>query len=244
MSNNLIINKKFKILIVEDELVFAMAIESKLKKIGLNLSKIATSANVAIIYAQNNYPDLALIDINLNSSKTGIDVANYLWKNLNIPIIFLTSYYDDKIIKQAMECEPYAYLLKPCRQEELKVAINTTLHKHYFFFKNRKIFNQQKKEFIYFENNLKYSKTTSELFVNDMVFKLTKNEKKFFEILTKYAGKVISFNTIYNFIWREDVYDLSKLRSLVYRLKVKLGCNLFENFYEQGYRIKNIEKLI
>ena len=36
-----------------------------------------------------------------------------------------------------MEAEPYAYLIKPCKNEELKVAINTALHKHQFFFKNK-----------------------------------------------------------------------------------------------------------
>ncbi|XPV54794.1 MAG: hypothetical protein ACNI3H_06760 [Halarcobacter ebronensis] len=57
-------------------------------------------------------------------------------------------------------------------------------------------------------------------------------------MLTKEPGKVVGFDTIFNFIWREDVYDLSKLRSLIYRLKTKLGFNPFENLYEEGYRVK------
>ena len=65
-----------------------------------------------------------------------------------------------------------------------------------------------------------------------------------FEILTLQVGKIVSFDTIFNFIWREDVYDLSKLRSLIYRLKNKLGFNPFENLYEEGYRIKIFEKNI
>ncbi|PPK60470.1 response regulator [Malaciobacter marinus] len=244
MSSNLIINKEFDVLIVEDEPILAMAMKLKLKKFGLNVSNIATSPNDAILYAQNNYPDLAIVDINLNSSKTGIEVANYLWKNFNIPIIFLTSYYNDKILSEAMEAEPYAYLIKPCRNEELKVAINTAMHKHQYFFKNKKIFKNKENDFVYLKENIKYNKTTCELFIDDNIIKLTKNEKKLFYILTKEAGKVINFDTIFNFIWREDVYDLSKLRSLIYRLKNKLGFNPFENLYEEGYRVNVIKKNI
>jgi DNA-binding response OmpR family regulator len=244
LSSNLIINKEFDVLIVEDEPILAMAMKLKLKKFGLNVSNIATSPNDAILYAQNNYPDLAIVDINLNSSKTGIEVANYLWKNFNIPIIFLTSYYNDKILSEAMEAEPYAYLIKPCRNEELKVAINTAMHKHQYFFKNKKIFKNKENDFVYLKENIKYNKTTCELFIDDNIIKLTKNEKKLFYILTKEAGKVINFDTIFNFIWREDVYDLSKLRSLIYRLKNKLGFNPFENLYEEGYRVNVIKKNI
>ncbi|AXH08874.1 DNA-binding response regulator [Malaciobacter halophilus] len=242
MSSNLIINKEFDVMIVEDEPILAMAMQLKLNKFGLNVRSIATSANQAILQAQNSYHDLAIIDINLNSEKTGIDVANYLWKNFNTPIIFLTSYYNDKILNKAMEAEPYAYLIKPCRNEELKVAINTVMHKHQYFFKNKDKLQTKDDKFVYLKENVKFNKTTSELYFDDKIVKLTKNEKKLFYILTKQAGKIVNFDTIFNFIWREDVYDLSKLRSLIYRLKNKLGFNPFDNLYEEGYRINVYKK--
>ncbi len=149
MSNNLCSKKDFDILIVEDEPILAMAMEIKLKKLGFKVSGIATTPDNAILHTHNFYPDLAIVDINLNASKTGIDVASYIWKNFNIPIIFLTSYYNDKILNQAMEAEPYGYLIKPCRNEELKVAINTAIHKHQFFFKNKNLLIPAKNKFIY-----------------------------------------------------------------------------------------------
>lgn len=241
MSYGLYSKKDFDILIVEDEAILAMAMEMKLKKLGFKISGISTTPNDAILHATNHHPDLAIIDINLNSSKTGIDVANHLWKNFNIPIIFLTSYYNDKILSKAMEAEPYAYLIKPCRNEELKVAINTAMHKHQYFFKNKNILNNSENKFIYLDEEIKFNTVDSELYINNNIFKLTKTEKKLFEILTYQAGKVVSFNTIFNFIYREDVYDLSKLRSLIYRLKIRLGFNPFENLYEEGYRLKLME---
>jgi len=242
MSSNLAKNKNYEILIVEDEPILAMAMEVKLQKMGLFVSGIATCPNSAMLHAQNNFPDLAIIDIKLNAAKSGIDVANYLWKNYQIPIIFLTSYYNDTILKQAMDAEPYAYLIKPCRNEELKVAINTAMHKHQYFFKNKKILTPNQKNFIYLENNSKFDRTELQLYVDDTLCKLTKNEKKLFEILSKNINNVVSFDTIFHFIWREDVYDLSKLRSLIYRLKNKIKFNPFQNLYEEGYKLKVIEK--
>lgn len=244
MSSNLYSKKDFDVLIVEDEPILAMAMEVKLKKLGFGISAIATTPENAILHANNHHPDLALIDINLNASKSGIDVASHIWKNFNIPVIFLTSYYNDKILNQAMQAEPYAYLIKPCRNEELKAAINTTMHKHQFFFKNKNLLEPSKNKIIYLSKNIKFDLIELALFIDEKLINLTKNEKKLFEILTLQVGKIVSFDTIFNFIWREDVYDLSKLRSLIYRLKNKLGFNPFENLYEEGYRIKIFEKNI
>jgi DNA-binding response OmpR family regulator len=244
LSNTFFSKKNFDILIVEDEPILAMAMEVKLKKLGFGISGIATTPDNAILHMQNRHPDLAIVDINLNSTKSGIDVATYIWKNFHIPIIFLTSYYNDKILNQAMEAEPYAYLIKPCRNEELKVAINTSMHKHQFFFKNKNILKPLENKFIYLTENIKFDLIQKELYVDEKIFNLTKTEKKLFDILTSQEGKVVSFDTIFNFIYREDVYDLSKLRSLIYRLKTKLGFNPFENLYEEGYRIKTFEKNI
>ena len=244
MSSNLCSKKDFDVLIVEDEPILAMAMEVKLKKLGFGISAIATTPENAILHANNHHPDLALIDINLNASKSGIDVASHIWKNFNIPVIFLTSYYNDKILNQAMQAEPYAYLIKPCRNKELKAAINTTMHKHQFFFKNKNLLEPSKNKIIYLSKDIKFDLIELALFIDEKLINLTKNEKKLFEILTLQVGKIVSFDTIFNFIWREDVYDLSKLRSLIYRLKNKLGFNPFENLYEEGYRIKIFEKNI
>ncbi|XOB62867.1 response regulator [Campylobacterota bacterium DY0563] len=244
MSNNLVIKKDLSILIVEDEPIIALAVEANLKKIGYGLCSIATTPDNAILCAQNNYPDIVLMDINLNNAnKNGIDVAKIIWRNLNIPIIFLTSYSSNKILDEALEAEPYAFLVKPCKEIDLKAAINTAIHKHKYFFNNKKNINKQLEEdnFIYIDKNMKFNKLSSEFYINDKLFPLTKIETKLFEILTINPGRIVSFETIFTYIWREDICELSKLRSLIYRLKSRLGENPFENIYEIGYRIKLIE---
>ena len=177
MSSNLCSKKDFDVLIVEDEPILAMAMEVKLKKLGFGISAIATTPENAILHANNHHPDLALIDINLNASKSGIDVASHIWKNFNIPVIFLTSYYNDKILNQAMQAEPYAYLIKPCRNEELKAAINTTMHKHQFFFKNKNLLEPSKNKIIYLSKDIKFDLIELALFIYEKLINLTKNKK-------------------------------------------------------------------
>lgn len=194
------------ILIVEDEIVLAMALEVSLNKMGFNVS--------------------------------GIDVANVIWNRFKIPIVFLTSYTNDNTINKALECEPYGYLIKPCRDEELKATINTALHKHRYFFKRKNDPNRNDSSFLYLEDNLKFDKTNCTLYKNSELIKLTKNEKKLFNLIANTTNHTASFENIFAYIWREDIYDLGKLRTLIYRLKLKTKTNLFENIFEQGYRLK------
>ncbi len=44
---------------------------TKLKKLGFGVSGIATTPDNDILHTHNFYPDLAIVDINLNASKTG-----------------------------------------------------------------------------------------------------------------------------------------------------------------------------
>jgi len=232
------------ILIVEDEIILAMAIELSLQEMNYNVSGIETSGQNAILHARNKQPDIILMDINLNSSISGIQAATTIWKSMKIPIIFLTSYCDDKTIKEAMECEPYGYLIKPCRDEELKVCINTALHKHKFFFKNKEISYKFKSDFLQINQTLRFDRNTGSLYNIDKKVSLTKNERKLFEIITEHPNEITSFNKISRYIWREEIYDMGKLRTLVYRLRIKLGMNPFDNIYEEGYRIKVLKEVV
>ena len=236
------LDKEINVLIVEDEIVLAMALELSLNEMGFNVSGIETNMKSAVNHARNNLPDIILMDINLSSS-SGIHAANEIWKSLKIPIIFLTSYSNDKTIKEAMECEPYGYLLKPCKDKEIKATINMAIHKHNFFFKNKNTDDMLENKFIYINEELKFDANKSELYKNNELIKLTKNEKKLFEILCEHPGKVISLERISTYIWRESIYDMGKLRTLIYRLKIKLNTNVFENLYELGYKIKVIDSI-
>jgi DNA-binding LytR/AlgR family response regulator len=77
--------------------------------------------------AKTDKPDLILLDIKLAGKKTGIDVAETLNKDFDIPFIFLTSNSDIYTIDDAKKVYPSAFLVKPFNREDLFAAIEIAL---------------------------------------------------------------------------------------------------------------------
>ena len=119
-----------KILVVEDESIVALDIQNKLKGSGYSVPAIASSGEEAIKKAQETHPDLVLMDIKLTGGIDGIEAAEQIRDNLNIPVIYVTAYADDKTLKRAKITEPFGYILKPFEQRELHSSIQMALYKH------------------------------------------------------------------------------------------------------------------
>lgn len=127
--------KDRKILIVEDETLICKELEILLKHIGYRLVQIAHNYEEAIRIFREFQPDLAIIDIKLESDKSGTDVAEAIRKEREIPIIYVTAYTDSATFLSAIETEPYAYLTKPIKNSELRSAIEIAFYKHQAYLK-------------------------------------------------------------------------------------------------------------
>lgn len=121
---------KANILIVEDELLVAKDIQNRLNKFGYDIAAIVSSGIDAIQKAVEKSPDLVLMDIRLKGDIDGIEAAQHIYNNLNIPIIYLTANADDSTLERAKATEPFGYILKPFKEKELKTTIEITLTKH------------------------------------------------------------------------------------------------------------------
>ena len=121
---------KADILIVEDENIVAKDIEQILKKLGYNISGTASVGEDAVRMAEENKPDLVLMDIMLKGKTTGIEAAMQIRKNLNIPVIYLTAYADEDTLYKAKITEPHGYIIKPFKEIDLRTAIEIALYKH------------------------------------------------------------------------------------------------------------------
>jgi len=117
-----------KIAIVEDEGITTEILVRSLLKLKYKVAEPASSYQEAIHLLKTERPDLAIIDINLNDEKDGIDVANYIKEHLHIPFIFLTANGDVASINRAKYARPLAFLIKPFTQVDLYAAIETALN--------------------------------------------------------------------------------------------------------------------
>jgi len=122
--------KKTSILIVEDEVIIANDIEYSLKEFGYNVVGFAATGRQAIEKAGQYKPDLILMDIILQGEMDGIEAAEEIKKQFNIPVIFLTGNADSATIERAKLTTPFGYILKPFEDRELHIIIEMGLYKH------------------------------------------------------------------------------------------------------------------
>jgi PAS domain S-box-containing protein len=119
-----------KILIVEDEFIVAAEIKRKLENWNFNVPAIVSSGEEAIRMSNKLNPDLILMDIVLKGDMDGIAATEKINDILDVPVIYLTAYGNNNIINRAVSTKPYAYILKPFEENELKIAVDIALYKH------------------------------------------------------------------------------------------------------------------
>jgi PAS domain S-box-containing protein len=119
-----------RILIVEDEAIVAKNIEVALKKQGYCVLAIASSGEEAIQKAAELKPDMVLMDIRLRGDMLGVEAARQIRTRFGIPVIYLTAHADTATLERAKLSEPFGYLIKPFKVEDLHGTIEMALYKH------------------------------------------------------------------------------------------------------------------
>ena len=120
--------EKARILIVEDEAIIAMEIESQLQSLEYEVTSIVDTGEKAIKKAEADKPDLILMDIRIKGEMDGIDAAEVIRNKYGIPVIFSTAYLDEERIERAKITMPFGYVLKPIQERDLKVTIEMALY--------------------------------------------------------------------------------------------------------------------
>jgi PAS domain S-box-containing protein len=122
---------KVKILVVEDERIVAEDIRTSLKKLGYEVAAVVSTGKEALKIIGRLQPDLILMDVVLRMEMNGIQTAEKIRMQHDVPIIYLTAYADDETLEKAKKTEPYGYILKPFEDRELQTAIEMALYKHH-----------------------------------------------------------------------------------------------------------------
>ena len=118
---------EIKVLIVEDEPVIAKNISMYLNNNDFSVSGIAYDYEEAMSQLQHNTPDAVILDINLENSTDGIDIAESINKNNKIPFVFLTAYADRETLDKAKRVEPSGYIVKPFNEKTLLATLEIAI---------------------------------------------------------------------------------------------------------------------
>ena len=118
-----------KILIVEDDGIIAEDISESLRRLGYERTTVVHAAESAIRLALDLKPDLILMDIKLRSDLDGIQTAEHIRRRIRVPVVYLTANADPEALQRAKVTEPFGYLLKPYKAQELQSTIEMALFK-------------------------------------------------------------------------------------------------------------------
>ena len=107
------------ILIVEDEVLLAMALEDDLLALGHTVVEAVRTGEAAVDAAARTRPDLVLMDVNLAGTMDGIEAAGLIAAQSGCAIIFLTAHTDSDTIGRMRAVQPLAIATKPVDPHQL-----------------------------------------------------------------------------------------------------------------------------
>jgi len=116
-----------RILVVEDDFLVAMQMESALTEAGFEVAGVASSGEDAIELALKERPRLCVMDIRLAGKRDGIDTALQLSAEQGIRCIFATAHHDEESRRRAAPAGPLGWLHKPYTMSSLVGLVRSAL---------------------------------------------------------------------------------------------------------------------
>jgi len=115
-----------RVMIIEDEAIIAMDLESIVSDMGHRITGIARTETDAMKLYNDEKPDLILSDIALADGSSGIDAVNRIFENTpETPVIFITAYPERLLTGEGPE--PAFLIPKPYQTEQVRSAVSQAM---------------------------------------------------------------------------------------------------------------------
>ena len=189
--------KAIKIMIVEDEMIVASNLAAVLERMGYEVLQPVINYTEAIELLNNESVDLAMLDIQLAGAKDGIELAQKISDDYDIPFIFLTSNSDPRTIDRAKRLNPPGYLVKPFNREDLYAAIEIALFNFESKLPQNEVPEEQDQFFIKDSIFVKHKTRFVKVKIDDIQF--LKAEHVYVELYTSDGNRYLIRNSLTNF---------------------------------------------
>ena len=113
------------VMIIEDEAIIAMDIETIVRDLGHEVTAIAVTREDAVREAMAERPGLVLADIQLADDSSGIDAVKDILSEISVPVIFITAFPERLLTGERPE--PTFLITKPFQRSTVKAAISQAL---------------------------------------------------------------------------------------------------------------------
>jgi len=225
--------KKTKILIVEDEIVAAMDLKTQIEKMKCEVTAIVHTQKRALNSISQNEPDIIMMDIKLGKNQDGIELVKQIQQSKNIPVVYITAFSDDITMQKAFATNPIGYIVKPFSPNELRTNIQLAIYKL-----SQVPLKETNENHHYLGEGFYFDMVQKNLYYDDNFVKLGSKERVLLSILIDANYTKVKQEDLEDAIWDGHKPSQSALRTLLYRLKGKLGNNIIEVTYGYGYSLK------
>jgi DNA-directed RNA polymerase specialized sigma24 family protein len=113
------------VLIIEDEPMIAMDLESIVESLGHRVAGVARTHGEAVDAVSSEKPGLVLADIQLADGSSGLDAVNEMLGTFEVPVIFITAYPDRLLTGERPE--PAFLITKPYQPDTVKAIVSQAL---------------------------------------------------------------------------------------------------------------------
>lgn len=119
--------EKYKVLIIEDELIVAEDLKEILENAAYEVTGIAMNDLEAMQLMEQAVPDIILVDIAIKGKKDGIQLIREIREQYLIPFIYITSFSTRAVLEKAKLTQPYGYIVKPYKAQDVLIAIEIAI---------------------------------------------------------------------------------------------------------------------
>jgi len=116
-----------KLVLADDDAPLVRELADFLSDVGYEVAGIASDGTECIELVERTNPDLVLMDVRMKPM-SGTEAAGILRNQRpGLPVVLLSAYGDESIVKAAREAEVAAYLVKGCSASELLETVSTAV---------------------------------------------------------------------------------------------------------------------
>ncbi len=214
-----------KILFLSSDNEVKVEFEEKFNEYFKELKIVDNSVEALTLLKEQKF-DMLLIDTQIKDCSFEDFCETISSLKLTIPNIVLSNDNSDLNIMNAINCNAYTFLLKPIKQEYLRLAIimclNQTKRSDKIEFKHGIYFDEYRDQF--------YKK-------GDILIEFTKLEKGFLKLLIEKSDEVIDYETIKERVWKGKEMSVFTMRNVVNKIRQKTYFDLIKNRSNKGYII-------
>lgn len=211
-----------KILLIEDNIEIASSLEYTFKENNYDFYHVNTLEKAKNILNKINF-DLIILDVTL-SDGNGFEFYKSDFFLKNVPVIFLTANDNEDDIVKGFELGAQDYITKPFSTKELLARVKRLI---------------SKKSNIIKIKDISFDIDKMQVAKNENVINLTSLELKILYLFATNIGKVITRDSLLNYIYNLTGNDVNDNTITVYlkRIREKIGDNIIETKKGMGYII-------